>query len=75
MGLPSESPLAEGEEAPGEAAATSMEGLVSGRGLGNPRFPLKGSSKGDIGLDLDVDMASKGDIDVDMDIDLDARGT
>ena len=33
---------------------------------GSPRFPLKGSFKGDIGIDIDVDI---------MDIELDDRGT
>ena len=35
--------------------------------LGNPRFPLKGSLKGDIDIAINID--------VDIDIDLDARGT
>ena len=35
--------------------------------LGSPRFPLKGSFKGDIGTGIDID--------VDIDIALDAWGT
>ena len=40
---------------------------VQGSLLGNPRFPLKGSLKGDIDVAIDID--------VDIDIDLDDRGT
>ena len=41
---------------------------VKARGTpGSPRFPLKGSFKGDVDVGIDID--------VDIDIDLDARGT